>query len=84
MIFSLKTRRKTSPKPLLRLAIYIKANFFLRKNNNNILIFKRNYINVINKDNVFVNNTHKDIIYLILSINAIKTLKAKGRRLQIA
>jgi hypothetical protein len=41
-------------------------------------------VSVINKDNIFISNIYKDIIYLILSINTIKSLKAKGKGLQIA
>jgi hypothetical protein len=53
----------------------------LRRDINNVLVFKGNYINVINKANIFVNKMYKDIIYLILFINAIKSLKAKGKGL---
>jgi len=56
----------------------------LHKDNNNILIFRSNYVNVINKDSIFINNIYKDIIYFILFVNAIKSLKVKGKGLQIA
>ena len=51
------------------------------KDNNNSLIFKGNYINIINKDSIFISNIYKDIIYLILFVNAIKSLKVKGKGL---
>jgi len=53
----------------------------LRKDNNNALVLRSNCINIINKDSIFVNNIYKDIIYLILSINATRSLKAKGKGL---
>ena len=51
------------------------------KDNNNALVFRGNCINVINKDNISINNIYKDIIYLILFVNATKSLKAKGKGL---
>ena len=56
----------------------------MHKNNNNALILKGNCINVINKDSIFISNIYKDIIYLMLFVNATKSLKAKGKGLQIA
>jgi hypothetical protein len=53
----------------------------LRRDINNILIIKGNCVNVINKDNIFISNIYKDIIYLILFINAIRSLKVKGKGL---
>jgi hypothetical protein len=47
-------------------------------------IFISNYINIINKDNIFISNIYKNIIYFILFINAIRFLKAKRKGLQIA
>jgi hypothetical protein len=56
----------------------------LRRDTNNILIIKGNCVDVIDKDNIFISNIYKDIVYLVLSINAIRSLKAKGKGLQIA
>jgi hypothetical protein len=53
----------------------------LRRDINNIPIIRGNCVNVINEDSIFVNNIYKDIIYLILSINAIRSLKVKGKGL---
>jgi len=53
----------------------------LRKDNNNILVFKGNCVNVIDKEGIFINNIYKDIIYLILFVNIIKSLKVKGKGL---
>jgi hypothetical protein len=53
----------------------------LRRDINNILIIKSNCINVINKDNISINNIYKDIVYLILFVNAIRSLKVKGKGL---
>jgi hypothetical protein len=53
----------------------------LRRDTNNVLIIKGNCVNIINKDSIFVSNIYKDIIYLILSINIIRSLKAKGKGL---
>ena len=53
----------------------------MHKDNNNALVFRGNCVNVINKDNIFISNIYKDIIYLILFVNAIKSLKAKGKGL---
>jgi len=53
----------------------------LRKDNNNALVFRGNCVNIINKDSIFISNIYEDIIYLMLSINAIKSLKAKGKGL---
>jgi len=53
----------------------------LRRDTDNIPIIKSNCVNIINKDSISINNIYKDIIYLILFINAIRSLKAKGKRL---
>ena len=53
----------------------------MHKNNNNALVFKGNCVNIINKDSIFISNIYKDIIYLILFVNAIKPLKVKGKGL---
>jgi hypothetical protein len=53
----------------------------LRKDNNNALVFRSNCVNVINKDNIFISNIYKDIIYLILFVNIIRSLKVKGKGL---
>jgi hypothetical protein len=53
----------------------------LRRDTNNIPIIKGNCVNVINKDSIFISNIYKDIIYLILFVNTIKSLKVKGKGL---
>ena len=53
----------------------------MRKDNNNALILRGNCVNVINKDSIFISNMYKDIVYLILFVNAIKSLKVKGKGL---
>ena len=53
----------------------------MRKDNNNALVFRGNCVDVINKDSIFISNIYKDIIYLILFINAIRSLKVKGKGL---
>ena len=53
----------------------------MRKDNNNALILKSNCVNVINKDSISISNIYKDIVYLILFINATRSLKAKGKGL---
>ena len=53
----------------------------MRRDTDNILIIRGNYINVINKDSIFVSNIYKDIIYLILFVNAARFLKVKGKGL---
>jgi hypothetical protein len=53
----------------------------LRQDIDNVLVIRGNCVNVINKDSIFVSNIYKDIIYLILFVNAIKSLKVKGKRL---
>ena len=58
-----------------------KSKEILRRDINNILIFKGNCVNVINKDSIFISKIYKDIIYLILFINATKSLKVKGKGL---
>ena len=44
-------------------------------------VTKSNYIDIINKDSIFISNIYKDIVYFTLSINAIRFLKAKGKGL---
>jgi hypothetical protein len=58
-----------------------KSKEILHRDINNILILKGNYINIINKASIFINKIYKDIIYLILFVNTIKFLKAKGKGL---
>jgi hypothetical protein len=58
-----------------------KSKEILYRDINNVLIFKGNCINVINKASIFISKMYKDIIYLILFINATKSLKAKGKGL---
>ena len=53
----------------------------MRKDNNNALVLKGNCVNVINKDSISISNIYKDIVYLILFVNATKSLKAKGKGL---
>jgi hypothetical protein len=53
----------------------------LRRDIDNILIIRGNCVDIINKDSIFVNNIYKDIIYLILFVNAIRSLKIKGKEL---
>ena len=53
----------------------------MRKDNNTALILKGNCVNVINKDSISISNIYKDIVYLILFVNATKSLKAKGKGL---
>jgi hypothetical protein len=53
----------------------------LRRDTDNIPIIKSNCVNIVNKDSIFVSNIYKDIIYLILFINAIRSLKVKGKGL---
>ena len=53
----------------------------MRKDNNNALILRGNCVNVINKDSISISNIYEDIIYFILSINAIRSLKVKGKGL---
>jgi len=53
----------------------------LHKDNNNALVLRSNCVNVINKDSIFISNIYKDIVYLVLFINTIRSLKAKGKGL---
>jgi hypothetical protein len=53
----------------------------LRRDTDNILIIKGNCVNIIDKDSIFISNIYKDIIYLILFVNAIRSLKVKGKGL---
>jgi hypothetical protein len=53
----------------------------LRRDIDNIPIIRGNCVDVINKDSISISNIYKDIVYLILSINAIIFLKAKGKGL---
>ena len=58
-----------------------KSKEILRQDTNNILVFRGNCVNVINKAGIFISKIYKDIIYLILFINATGSLKVKGKRL---
>jgi hypothetical protein len=58
-----------------------KSKEILRRDINNILIFKGNCVNVINKASIFVSKMYKDIIYFILFVNVTGSLKAKGKGL---
>ena len=51
----------------------------MRKDNNSTLILRGNCVNVINKDSIFINNIYEDIIYLMLFVNATRSLKVKGK-----
>ena len=53
----------------------------MRKDNNSTLILRGNCVNVINKDSISISNIYKDIVYLILFVNATKSLKAKRKGL---
>ena len=53
----------------------------MRKDNNNALVFRGNCVDVINKDNISISKIYKDIIYLILFVNATGSLKVKGKGL---
>jgi hypothetical protein len=53
----------------------------LRRDTNNVPIIKGNCVNVIDKDSIFISNIYKDIVYFILFVNAIRSLKAKGKGL---
>ena len=53
----------------------------MRKDNNNALVFKGNCVDVIDKDSIFISNIYEDIIYLMLFVNATKSLKVKGKGL---
>ena len=53
----------------------------MRKDNNNALVLRSNCVDIIDKDSIFVSNMYKDIIYLILFVNATKSLKVKGKGL---
>ena len=53
----------------------------MRKDNNNALVLRGNCVNVIDKDSIFVSNIYEDIVYLILFVNATRSLKAKGKGL---
>ena len=58
-----------------------KSKEILYRDINNVLIFKGNCINVINKDNIFISKIYKNIIYFILFVNITKSLKVKGKGL---
>jgi hypothetical protein len=58
-----------------------KSKEILRRDTNNILILRGNYVNVINKAGIFISKMYKDIIYLILFINVTGSLKVKGKGL---
>ena len=53
----------------------------MHKDNNNALVFRSNCVNVIDKDSIFISNIYKDIIYLVLFVNATRSSKAKGKGL---
>ena len=53
----------------------------MRKDNNNTLVFRGNCVNIINENSIFISNIYKDIIYLMLFVNATRSLKAKGKGL---
>jgi hypothetical protein len=58
-----------------------KSKEILRRDTNNALIFRGNCVNIINKASIFISKIYKDIVYLILFVNATKSLKAKGKGL---
>ena len=58
-----------------------KSKEILRRDTNNIPIFRGNCVKLVNKANIFISKIYKDIIYLILFINATGSLKAKGKGL---
>jgi hypothetical protein len=58
-----------------------KSKEILRRDTNNILILKGNCVNVINKAGIFISKMYKDIVYLILFVNATGSSKAKGKGL---
>jgi hypothetical protein len=41
-------------------------------------------VDIVDKDSISINNMYKDIVYLVLFVNAARSLKAKGKGLQIA
>jgi hypothetical protein len=53
----------------------------LHKDNNNALVLKSNCIDVIDKDSISISNIYKDIVYFMLFVNAIRSLKVKGKGL---
>jgi hypothetical protein len=53
----------------------------LRRDIDNVLIIRGNCVDIINEDSIFVSNIYKDIVYLILFVNAIRSLKVKGKGL---
>jgi hypothetical protein len=58
-----------------------KSKEILHRDTNNAPILRGNCVNVIDKAGIFVSEMYKDIMYLILSINATGSLKAKGKGL---
>jgi hypothetical protein len=58
-----------------------KSKEILHRDTNNIPILRGNCVNIINKANIFISKIYKDIIYLILFINATGSLKVKGKGL---
>ena len=58
-----------------------KSKEILYRDINNVLVFRGNCVNIINKASIFISKMYKDIIYLILFINATGSLKVKGKGL---
>jgi hypothetical protein len=58
-----------------------KSKEILRQDINNALILRGNCVNVINKAGIFISKIYKDIVYLILFVNATGSLKVKGKGL---
>jgi hypothetical protein len=58
-----------------------KSKEILRRDTNNVPVFKGNCVNVINKASISINKMYKDIVYLILFVNATGSLKVKGKGL---
>jgi hypothetical protein len=58
-----------------------KSKEILRRDIDNVLIIRGNCVDIINEDSIFVSNIYKDIVYLILFVNAIRSLKVKGKGL---
>jgi hypothetical protein len=58
-----------------------KSKEILHRDTNNAPILRGNCVNVIDKAGIFISKIYKDIIYLILFVNAAGSLKAKGKGL---
>jgi hypothetical protein len=58
-----------------------KSKEILHRDINNVPILKGNCVNVIDKAGIFISKMYKDIVYLILFVNATGSLKAKGKGL---